>query len=72
MPYETVIDAVQILRSTLHLLEHTDFPEKNWPTIADLVKHLHATIADLEVTRHKLEVVSAIPPARSPQIKNSR
>lgn len=61
MPYETVIDAVQILRATLDLLEHTEFPEKNSATIRTVVEHLNAAIADLEIARRKLEVKSATP-----------
>jgi hypothetical protein len=63
MPYETVIDAVQILRATLDLLEHTEFPEKNSATIRTVVEHLNAAIADLEIARKKLEVKSAAPPS---------
>jgi hypothetical protein len=62
MPYETVIDAAQILRSTLHLLEHTQFPEKNSPTIAAVVQQLQAAIADLDIAQHKLEVRSVTLP----------
>lgn len=56
MPYETSIDAVQILRSTLYLLEHAEFPQKHCPVIEEVVLHLRQAIADLEAAR--------LPPAR--------
>ena len=67
MPYETVIDAVQILRATLDLLEHTEFPEKNSATIRTVVDHLNAAIVDLEIARRKLEVRSATPSRQDAQ-----
>ena len=65
MPYEPVIDAVQILRSTLYLLEHTQFPQKNSQTIRTVVKQLQTAIGDLEIARHKLEVLSIAPPQQA-------
>jgi len=64
MPYEPVIDAVQILRSTLYLMENTQFPQKNSKTILAVVEQLRTAIADLEVAKHKLEVVLAITPPK--------
>lgn len=55
MPYESVIDAAQILRSTLYLLEHTQFPEKNSRTIIDVTKQLRTALLDLEIAKHRLE-----------------
>ena len=48
MPYEASIDVVQILRSTLYLLEHADYPQKGSSAIAAIVAHLRLTIAELE------------------------
>jgi hypothetical protein len=70
MPYETIIDAAQILRSTLYLLEHTDFPEKNSRTIQKVVQQLQAAIADLEIARTKIEAQSTIPPPRQDAARN--
>ena len=48
MSYEASIDVVPILCSTLHLLEHGRYPEKESPTIEALVLHLRQAVADLE------------------------
>lgn len=48
MPYEASIDVVQILRSTLYLLERADYPQKGSSAIAAIVGHLRLTIAELE------------------------
>ncbi|HLH36162.1 MAG TPA: hypothetical protein VKX41_15935 [Alloacidobacterium sp.] len=56
MPYEIIIDAAQILRSTLHLLEHTQFPEKNSTMITNVVKQLRLAIDDLELAKQRLEI----------------
>lgn len=62
MPYEQVIDAAQILRSALDLLEHTQFPEKHSQTIRAMIGQLKAAIADLDIAKHKLELLSIEPP----------
>lgn len=48
MPYEACIDAVQILRSTLSLLEQSQYPEKDSPSIQFVIEALRDTIAVLE------------------------
>jgi hypothetical protein len=38
MPYEIPLNVVEILKSTLYLLEHTIYPGKDGKTVSDL-KH---------------------------------
>lgn len=51
VPYETRIDVVAILTSTLYLLEHSFYPAKDSVTIADLAAHIRRAIADLEAAK---------------------
>jgi hypothetical protein len=51
MPYETIVDAAQILRSTLYILEHSEFPERRSKPIADVIKQLRTAVADLESSK---------------------
>jgi hypothetical protein len=51
MSYEAHIDVVPVLRSTLYLLERSQYPEKESPTIEALVLHLRQAIADLETAK---------------------
>jgi len=36
MPYEIPLNVIEILKSTLYLLEHTIYPGKDGKTVADL------------------------------------
>jgi hypothetical protein len=56
MPYQPDLDIVQILRSTLYLLEHSHYPEKPSVTVEALRLHLTEAIAKLEAAK--------IPPGR--------
>lgn len=38
MPYEIPLNVIEILKSTLYLLEHTIYPGKDGKTVADLKK----------------------------------
>jgi hypothetical protein len=51
MSYETHIDVVPVLRSTLYLLEHSQYPEKESRTVEALVLHLRQAIEDLETCK---------------------
>ena len=48
MPYDITINLVEILRTTLYLLEHTEYTGKASKTVEDLRKCLLGTIAELE------------------------
>jgi hypothetical protein len=45
MPYEIPLNVVEILKSTLYLLEHTIYPGKDGKTVNDL-KHCISTAID--------------------------
>ena len=53
MTYEVSINLVEILRTTLYLLEHTEYQGKTSNSVQDLRKCLLGTIADLESARAK-------------------
>jgi len=45
MPYEIPLNVIEILKSTLYLLEHTIYPGKEGKTVSDL-KNCIATAID--------------------------
>jgi hypothetical protein len=47
MPYEIPLNVIEILRSTLYLLEHTIYPGKDGKTVMDLKKCINGAINDL-------------------------
>lgn len=60
MPYESSIDIVQILRSTLYLLEHSLYAQKPSSTVEDLKLHISQAIADLEAAKRPVGKESLI------------
>jgi hypothetical protein len=49
MPYEIPLNVIEILKSTLYLLEHTIYPGKDGKTVTDLKKCISGAIATLTV-----------------------
>ena len=47
MPYEIPLNVIEILKSTLYLLEHTIYPGKEGKTVADLKKCINGAINSL-------------------------
>ena len=47
MPYEIPLNVVEILKSTLYLLEHTIYPGKEGKTVADLKRCIVGAIDSL-------------------------
>ena len=47
MPYEIPLNVVEILKSTLYLLEHTIYPGKDGKTVNDLKKCISGAIQSL-------------------------
>lgn len=47
MPYEIPLNVIEILRSTLYLLEHTIYPGKDGKTVGDLKKCINGAIDSL-------------------------
>ena len=47
MPYEIPLNVIQILKSTLYLLEHTIYPGKDSKTVSDLKKCISGAIQNL-------------------------
>lgn len=47
MPYEIPLNVVEILKSTLYLLEHTIYQGKDGKTVSDLKKCIAHAIASL-------------------------
>ena len=47
MPYEIPLNVIEILKSTLYLLEHTIYPGKDGKTVADLKKCLTSAMSSL-------------------------
>lgn len=47
MPYEIPLNVIEILKSTLYLLEHTIYPGKEGKTVADLKKCITGAISSL-------------------------
>ena len=47
MPYEIPLNVIEILKSTLYLLEHTLYPGKDGKTVTDLKKCISGAIATL-------------------------
>lgn len=47
MPYEIPLNVIEILKSTLYLLEHTIYPGKEGKTVADLKKCITGAINSL-------------------------
>jgi hypothetical protein len=47
MPYEIPLNVIEILKSTLYLLEHTLYPGKDGKTVTDLKRCISIAIQDL-------------------------
>ena len=47
MPYEIPLNVIEILKSTLYLLEHTIYPGKDGKTVMDLKKCITGAIDSL-------------------------
>jgi hypothetical protein len=47
MPYEIPLNVIEILKSTLYLLEHTIYPGKDGKTVNDLKKCITGAIQNL-------------------------
>jgi hypothetical protein len=47
MPYEIPLNVIEILKSTLYLLEHTIYPGKEGKTVTDLKKCITGAISSL-------------------------
>jgi hypothetical protein len=47
MPYEIPLNVIEILKSTLYLLEHTIYPGKDGKTVSDLKKCITDAIQTL-------------------------
>jgi hypothetical protein len=47
MPYEIPLNVIEILKSTLYLLEHTIYPGRDGETVADLKKCITGAIDSL-------------------------
>ena len=47
MPYEIPLNVIEILKSTLYLLEHTIYPGKEGKTVRDLKKCITGAINSL-------------------------
>lgn len=53
MPHTPILNIGPILQSTLHLVEHTEYPHKNSPALLHVQKALREAIAAL----HELEAL---------------
>lgn len=49
MPYEIPLNVIEILKSTLYLLEHTIYPGKDGKTVTDLKKCILGAINSLSL-----------------------
>jgi hypothetical protein len=47
MPYEIPLNVIEILKSTLYLLEHTIYPGKDGQTVNDLKRCITVAIQNL-------------------------
>ncbi len=47
MPYEIPLNVIEILKSTLYLLEHTIYPGKDGKTVSDLKRCIAGAISTL-------------------------
>jgi hypothetical protein len=47
MPYEIPLNVIEILKSTLYLLEHTIYPGKDGKTVMDLKRCITGAINNL-------------------------
>lgn len=47
MPYEIPLNVIEILKSTLYLLEHTIYPGKDGKTVMDLKRCINGAITTL-------------------------
>ena len=47
MPYEIPLNVIEILKSTLYLLEHTIYPGKDGKTVTDLKRCITGAITAL-------------------------
>lgn len=55
VPYTPILNITDILKSTLHLMEHTEYPHKGRPEIEHVKKALRDAIAAI----HELEALQA-------------
>ena len=55
MPYKPILNIAPVLKSTLHLMEHTEYPHKGHPAIEGVRKCLKNAIAAI----HELEPLQA-------------
>lgn len=53
MTYEISLNLSEILRTTLYLVEHTNYPGKDTPTVLDLKKCLKHAISELEIMKDR-------------------
>ena len=54
MPYEIPLNVIEILKSTLYLLEHTVCPGKDGKTVGDLKKCISGAIQNLAAMQASL------------------
>jgi hypothetical protein len=47
MPYEIPLNVIEILKSTLYILEHTIYPGKGGKTVTDLKRCISGAIENL-------------------------
>jgi len=55
MPYTPILNITDVLRSTLHLMEHTEYPHKGRPEI----EHVKITLREAIAAIHELEALQA-------------
>lgn len=55
MPYTPILNITDILKSTLHLMEHTEYPHKDRPEI----EHVKKTLREAIEAIHELEALQA-------------
>jgi hypothetical protein len=54
MPYEIPLNVIEILKSTLYLLEHTIYPGKDGKTVTDLKRCISDAIKSLSTESPQL------------------
>lgn len=70
LPYDTSIDVVPILRSTLSLLERSIYRERDSPPILLVIDLLRDTIAELEIAKRLPDIPE--PPASAPRTASAK
>lgn len=55
MPYTPILNISDVLKSTLHLMEHTEYPHKGRPEI----EHVKESLRNAIVAIRELEVLQA-------------